>query len=382
MRSTGIDRRQLLLGTGTGLAALAAHGPAAFARAAQALDAQDPLFAAARREADGTHSVVVTGLDGMTRARVPLPDRGHDVAVCPGTGRCLVFARRPGTFAVLFDPLGRSEPVTVAAVPGRHFYGHGVFSPDGRLVFATENDFETSRGVIGVYDLSGETPVRVGEYWSGGVGPHDILPLPDGRTLVVANGGIETHPDRARAKLNIATMRPNIALIDRPSGSILATIEAPAHLHQLSLRHMAVGAAGEVWIGGQYEGPEDDTPPLMASLDIASGRLAMHDVPDALRGGLANYVGSVALSRDGEVVAASCPRAGKVLYFKAGDGTFLAAQDRIDACGLAPLDQGAFLISDGQGGLSDSLDPAGTPALLAAAPGVAWDNHLVALGPA
>ncbi len=382
MRLTGIDRRQLLLGTGAGLAALAARGPAAFAAGARALEAGGPLFAAARREADGTHSVVVTGLDGSTRARVPLPDRGHDVAVCPGTGRCLAFARRPGTFAVLFDPLGRGEPVTVTAVPGRHFYGHGAFSPDGRLVYATENDFETSRGVIGVYDVSGETPERVGEYWSGGTGPHDILPLPDGRTLVVANGGIETHPDHEREKLNVATMRPNIALIDCLSGSILATIEAPAHLHQLSLRHMAVGAAGKVWIGGQYEGPQDDTPPLVASLDIASGRLALHDVPDDLSGRLANYIGSVALSRDGEVVAASCPRAGKVLYFRAGDGTFLAAQDRVDACGLAPLDQGAFLISDGRGGLSDSADPAGAPALLAATPGIAWDNHIVALGPA
>jgi hypothetical protein len=381
MRSTAIDRRQLLLGTGAGLAALAAQGPAGFTRAAQAFDAEDPLFAAARREADGSHSVVVTGLDGMPRAKVALPGRGHDVAVCPGTGRCLVFARRPGTFAVLFDPLGRGEPVAVAAVPGRHFYGHGAFSPDGRLVFATENDFEAARGVIGVYDLSGAAPVRVGEYWSGGVGPHDILPLADGKTLVVANGGIETHPDRGREKLNLTAMRPNITLIDRPSGSVLASFEAPAHLHRLSLRHMAAGG-GKVWIGGQYEGPEEDTPPLVASLDLSNGRLALHDVPGALRGRLANYVGSVALSRDGEVVAASCPRAGRILYFSAVDGAFLGAQQRADACGLAPLDAGSFLISDGQGGLSDSAGNRDVPALLAASPGIAWDNHLAALGPA
>jgi hypothetical protein len=32
--------------------------------------------------------------------------------------------------------------------------------------------------------------------------------------------------------------------------------------------------------------------------------------------------------------------------------------------------------------LSESADLAGAPALLAATPGVAWDNHLVAIAPA
>ena len=45
---------------------------------------------------------------------------------------------------------------------------------------------------------------RVGEFPTHGVGPHELLLLGDGRTLAVANGGIETHPDFGRAKLNIA----------------------------------------------------------------------------------------------------------------------------------------------------------------------------------
>lgn len=32
--------------------------------------------------------------------------------------------------------------------------------------------------------------------------------MPDGRTLVVANGGIETRPDYPRAKRNVRTMAP------------------------------------------------------------------------------------------------------------------------------------------------------------------------------
>ena len=377
---TAIDRRSLLVGGGAALAALAL-GPERL-RAGETGISDDPLFAAARREADGSHSIVVTGLDGIDRQVIPLPGRGHDVAICPLSGRCLAFARRPGTFAVSFHVKGERPPVVFEAVPGRHFYGHGAFSPDGRLAYATENDYVANRGVIGVYDLSGERPERVGEFWSGGIGPHDILPLPDGRSLVVANGGIETHPDKGREKLNIETMQPNVTVIDRESGTVRGVADLPSGLHKLSLRHMAVTDGGKVWIGGQYEGSIEETPPLMASLDTVDGRLLLHDVPDDLRGRLANYVGSVTMSRDGEVVAASCPRAGRVLYFSAANGTFLSSQQRADACGLAPLDRAGFLISDGQGALSESGDRAGAPMLLASSAGISWDNHMVAVDPA
>ena len=64
----------------------------------------------------------------------------------PAAGRAVVFARQPGTFAVVFDPSGREAPVTIPSIEGRHFFGHGVFSPDGKLLYATENDFDAARG--------------------------------------------------------------------------------------------------------------------------------------------------------------------------------------------------------------------------------------------
>jgi hypothetical protein len=82
------------------------------------------------------------------------------------------------------------------------------------------------------------------------------------------------------------------------------------------------------------------------------------------------------------VAAASCPRAGRILYFSAKTGAFLSSQQRADACGLAALDQGGFLISDGQGSLSESGDRTGAPVLLASGAGISWDNHMVAIDPA
>ncbi len=104
----------------------------------------------------------------------------------------MVFARRPGTFAMISIPrvrMNRSFPHAA----GCHFYGHGHFSPDGRLLYASENDFDGNRGVIGVYDAKDRFK-RIMEFDAGGIGTHDMTVSDDGRLLIIANGGIETHP--------------------------------------------------------------------------------------------------------------------------------------------------------------------------------------------
>ncbi len=56
--------------------------------------------------------------------------------------------------------------------------------------------------------------MRAGEFASGGVGPHEIRRMPGSDVLVIANGGIATHPGSSRAKLNIPKMQPNLAYIE------------------------------------------------------------------------------------------------------------------------------------------------------------------------
>jgi len=36
--------------------------------------------------------------------------------------------------------------------PYRHFFGHGVFSADGKLLYTTDNDYQNARGMIGATD--------------------------------------------------------------------------------------------------------------------------------------------------------------------------------------------------------------------------------------
>ncbi|MCK0317313.1 DUF1513 domain-containing protein, partial [Salmonella sp. 15E65] len=91
-----------------------------------------------------------------------------------------------------------------------------------------------------------------GEFDSGGIGPHEVVLMPDGKTLCVANGGILTHPDYGKLELNLDTMRPSLAYIDAASGELLEKVELEPALHRLSIRHLALAADGCVWFGCQY----------------------------------------------------------------------------------------------------------------------------------
>ncbi|KZL19555.1 hypothetical protein PsAD2_01834 [Pseudovibrio axinellae] len=375
-----LSKRQFLVGLAASGAVLNTSASLAFANSLPFSEAEDlQLFASALRTPTGGYGIAVFSEDGEILYQIPLPDRGHAIAYDSKHMRLLSFARRPENFAVLADLTGKREPIVFTSPADRHFYGHGVFSKDSRLAFAPENDFKNARGVIGIYDVSGEQPVRIGEFESYGVGPHDLLLSPDGSHLVVANGGIQTHPDNGREKLNLASMKPSVAFIDIATGDLLAQHTLEAGLHQLSLRHMSFDGNGDVWVGGQFQGPKDTTPPLMVHLGRDKAATLL-DMPDGVSEGLGNYVGSVEMNRHGDVIAASCPRGGKILYWDVERRSFIGFQQVTDGCGLAPLDVGSFAISDGNGAIRYGDASYEVTEIISQNAGISWDNHLTALG--
>jgi hypothetical protein len=372
-------RRSFLAALG-GLATLPVFARSTLAESLLNRDAQEgvPLFVSAYKLETGDYGVGIVDDLGQVLARISLPGRGHGAAVSPDRSRFVAFARRPGTFAVVVRPFEDTAPQVIASKPGRHFYGHGTFSADGRLLYAVENDFAAARGVVGVYDMSGREVHRVGEIETHGIGPHDLLLAPDGRSLIVANGGIETHPDKGREKLNLETMTPAVVFLDVETGDLQAEHALDPSLHQLSLRHMALDAHGRAWVGGQFEGPEGEQPPLVGIFSRDKAPVLV-EVPDSVASGLQNYIGSVTANAGGDVIATSAPRGNRTLFWNAATGAFLGSQEIEDGCGIAPIDQGSFLISDGNGALSLVGDPVSPAEILARPPGISWDNHMFAL---
>ena len=334
------QRRAFLKAAGAGFAA------ALLPRNAAALESAELIFASSTMRPGGSFGAVLISEAGRLIANVDLPARGHDVTYSPVLGRAVVFARQPGTFAIVFDPAGGAAPLTIPAVEGRHFFGHGAFSPDGALLYATENDFDAARGVIGIYDVRADY-ARIGEYDTHGVGPHEILLMPDGVTFAVANGGIETHPDYGRAELNLDSMEPSLAFIDRRDGRLLGKLALSADLHQLSIRHMAVDARNRVWFGCQFRGDSSSKPQLVgyATLD---GDIRLIELPPAVLRDLRNYVGSVARSADGATIAVSSPEGDTILAIDAETHAPGLITTLRNGCGIAPGRTG-FVASSGDG---------------------------------
>ena len=364
-----LDRRELLLRLGGSAALLAL--PPGLAEAAASI-AGPGLFAAARKDDKGTFSAALFSLDGGDVRAVELPERGHDIALRPGTPEWVAFARRPGRFGVAV-PAGNRPPIWFASKPDRHFFGHGVFSADGKLLYATENDYARARGVIGVRDASAGY-AQIGEFPAHGMEPHDIALLPDGRTMVIANGGIRTHPDQGAAELNLGDMQPSLVYVDVETGDLLEEQVLPPTLHQLSIRHLAVAARDLVVFGCQYRGPDADAPALIG-FHRRGETPTLVPAPGATQTALKNYIGSVAADAGGTIVAASAPKGGLITYWDVGTRSFLGTCALNDGCGVAPTrHRASFLLTSGEGWLATG-DSAGE--LERQASSFAWDNHAI-----
>ncbi|MDW6025547.1 DUF1513 domain-containing protein [Mesorhizobium sp. BAC0120] len=360
-----IDRRDFMKAAGLAFAASLAP------RRLYAIEQADAVFATAYQKKNGAYGVAVLSEDRRILFTTDLPDRGHDVTFDPIARRSVVFARRPGTFAVVFDHTGKTEPLTIASQPGRHFFGHGAFSPDGKLLYATENDYENAAGMIGVYDAA-DGFRRVGEFPTHGMDPHEVLLLADGRTLAVANGGVETHPDYGRAELNITTMQPSLVFLDRETGDLREKHRLAPELHQLSLHHLAEDASGAVWFGGQHKGPASERPPLVGKARLGAAVELLQMEPEILNS-LRNYIGAVEANRDAGMIGVSSPAGNSVAVIDAASGEVVLSTGLVEVCGLAP-ERCGFVASTGRG---DVVDSYGKPTHF---DDYAWDNHLLRIG--
>ena len=306
--------------------------------------------------------------EGHLQFKVPSPGRGHDVLLNPLTRSALYFARRPGNWLTVLDANTGALQARIASPAGRHFYGHGTLVNNNALLLTSENDYARGgEGLIGIYNCR-DGYRRVGEFASGGIGPHQLATLPDDKTVVVANGGILTLPGSNRDKLNLETMQPNLSYIDSRDGKLLGQWQPPHH--QLSLRHLDVSSGGEVVVGAQFEGDPTLTLPLLFR-HRGEDHLQALTATDPVWRQHHNYIASVACA--GDAVIATSPRGGCISLWR--NGEFQTVQALNDVAGAAfDSKTGTFLTSNGRGQLVQ-LDQQGL-SLTGRVAELRWDNHM------
>ncbi len=334
-------------------------------------EAGNPAYLAAARAGEG-YDLFGLSEDGTPVFRIPLPARGHAAAAHPTRPDAAVFARRPGAFAVVFDCRDGTVRRELIAPSGRSLYGHGSYSADGTLLLTTEMDAQ-NRGRIGLWDVAAGY-ARAGDFASGGIGPHEVLRLADGG-YAIANGGIETGGANGREKLNLDRMAPNLTRVSA-SGAVTETVELPPELHQQSIRHVASRPDGLVAFGMQWQGAPDLSPPLLGLHRPGQG-IRLLQAPEGEHRGMQGYVGSVAFSNDGTLVAITSPLGGMAQVFDPDSGDYVGSFASPDICGVAPGPSG-FTVTTGAGRIAGLS--AITPMWQNAHP-QEWDHHLIRIAP-
>lgn len=331
---------------------------------------QQDLYLSSRK-VDGEHYATIFADTGDIQSEFLLPGRGHGGTYSKVKRLAVLFARRPGHFAMVIDTQTQTIHQMFESGADRHFFGHGFFSPDGQFLYATENDYERDRSVLGVYDV-GDRFRRLGEVECGGIGAHEVILLSDKRTVAVAIGGISTHPNFPRLKLNLASMKPALSFLDLKSRKITGVFELPPAYHQLSIRHIAEGPNKSVVFGGQYQGSKTDLVHLVGVKRWAQSSLEFFNMPTDVEASLKQYVGSVAALKDGSEVAITSPRAGEVAVFNGLSGNYIGRYQQEDVCGAA-AHQDRFLFTSGNGQVITNPGQRGVEQK------GAWDNHLTPL---
>lgn len=357
----GIDRRQFI----TALACVVAVSP----RKIFAATTEQKFLAS--RNVDGQNLATVFTAKGEITAEYSLPGRGHGGAYSARTGHAVLFARRPDHFAVVLDQGGDRLYKQIESPADRYFFGHGFYSADGELLFATENDFDNRQSVLGIYAVN-EGYKRIAEIDCGGIGAHETILLSDQQTAVIAIGGIETHPDYPRQKLNIPDMRPSLNFLNLKDKKIIGKYYLPDHLHKLSIRHITEGENGSVLFAGQYEGTKSDIVPLLGVKRSGVPNIETFVTEPDILTSLRSYVGSIAAHPSTNSFAITAPRGNMAYIMEGGSGQPMQTISIDDICGVA-ANTNDYMFSTGRGTLLDAqksvhhLDVGH------------WDNHITAL---
>ena len=309
--------------------------------------------------------------------------RGHGVCINPvGTGRktALMMARRPGSEGRVYDLATGEESARFSALPERQFQGHACYSADGSEIYVTQTVFspgnpDHGQGMISVRDARSFVQLR--EFKTSDPEPHEVLPMPDGIHLVVANGGRFPGAD---GRSNDATeMSSSLVLINRTTGEINQrhTLTEP----KASIRHLAINEEGSVVaaLQVQRQAMKDTRPRPLAAVLTPEGDFSYLPAPDNLWLGAHDYMGSVAVHASTDIACMTTPKGNFAAFWHVSSQILLGYFQMHDVCGVSVSElNDCFVLSNSAGELRfiDPVTQQENISLRQSYSDLRFDNHL------
>jgi uncharacterized protein len=256
--------------------------------------------------------LAVLDLDAPAEPRsISLAFLAHGITPSPHDPRLLVLFEKQGPGCCVLDWSTGEVVRTLEAGPGRKFYGHGVFSADGELLYCTETAVDDrSKGYIAVRNARDFT--LLGEFPSFGLAPHDCMLFDEGRVLVVANGGSAVGERDG----------PCVTYVDIAEQRLLERLDVP--VDRLNAGHLAMTQPGDLaLVSAPREGLDPDRSCGGISLRVAGGELRTVEEPRETTEQLLGETLSVAIHEETGIVGATTPLAHLVSFWSLATGELI-----------------------------------------------------------
>jgi hypothetical protein len=236
----------------------------------------------------------------------------HAVALKPDQPTTMAVFEKKGPGACEIDLNSMTLTRTIETVPERHFYGHGAYSTDARLLYCTESYLDDFKGVIAVRDA--DSHQLLGEFPTYGEEPHECQLIDDGRVMVVTNGGGRMGGDA-----------PCVTYIDVQTEKLLERVEMTSE--QINTGHFALDADGGLIVVSAPRAGRELTDNGGVSIRPAGGEMLSKVEPADIVARMKGEALSVAIHEASRVAAVAHPDGDMVTFWSMQDGSFIKVMD-------------------------------------------------------
>ena len=247
--------------------------------------------------------------DSFALGYVPVTFLAHSIVPDPVHPEKAAVFEKWGPGACEIDLREGAITRPIATTNDRQFYGHGAYSPDGKLLYCTETVISDNfRGLIAVRDA--DTHDYLGEFPSFGASPHDCHLVDGGRVMVISNGGGQR-----------GGSAPCISWVDIQAETLLE--KRVLDTSDFNAGHIALASNGDLAVVSAPRKGEEKSGRGGISLSTNGGALHALTEPREITSRLVGETLSVCIDSKRGVVAATTPDAGLLTFWDLASGRLL-----------------------------------------------------------
>ncbi len=278
------------------------------------------------------HVFSVYNLTNNEKSIINMDFLPHGICLQPNNPLIISIFEKKGPHACEFDLSTLTVSRVIKTDPNRHFYGHGTYSKDGKLLYCTETYLDTRDGIIAVRDA--KTLNYLAEFPTYGKEPHECLLTDKGKTLIITNGGGD-----------LEGLAPSITYVDIKTARLIEQVTLTNA--RINTGHLALGQNNNLIVVSAPRAGLETTD--LGGVSIRNKTNALLDSiskPSAIASRMKGEALSVVVYEPTQIAAVTHPSGNMVTFWSLNDHKLLKSMDLQSPRGVTlTTEKNAFVIS-------------------------------------